>query len=50
MEVLIDDERTRGQGRAITGLINKNWAQVTHFSSISDNPTEYSQAPYDEFV
>lgn len=51
MEVLMeDDERTRGQGRAITGFINKNWAQVTHFYSISGNPTECPQAPYDEFV
>lgn len=51
MEVLMeDDERTRGQGRAITGFINKNWAQVTHFYCISDNPTECPQAPYDEFV
>ena len=44
------DERTRGQGRAITEFISKNWAQVTHFYSISGNPTECSQAPYDEFV
>ena len=51
MEVLMEyDERTRGQGRAITEFISKNWAQVTHFYSISGNPTECSQAPYDEFV
>ena len=51
MGVLMEhDDRTRGQGRAITGLINKNGAQVTHFYSILDNPTKCSQAPYDEFV
>lgn len=51
MGVLMEhDDRTRGQGRAITGLINKNGAQVTYFYSILDNPTKCSQAPYDEFV
>lgn len=45
-----EEEKNKGPGMDIARFINENGTGVTHFDSVSYNPTVCSQAPYREHV